>query len=84
MCGVGVGGTFTSPTRFLIQDRTAVQKSTLGQVMVVDGETKLGQSPRFRVDFDRFHDLKDLPPPSTLASLSKASPRSTIDVQMCL
>jgi hypothetical protein len=52
--------------------------------MVVDSETKPGETPSFRVDFDRFHDLKDLPPPSTVASHAEASPMPAIDVKMCL
>lgn len=52
--------------------------------MVVDGEPKPGEAPSFRVDFDKFHDLKDLPPPTTVASRAEASPMPTIDVKMCL
>jgi hypothetical protein len=53
-------------------------------VMVVDGETKPGEAPSFKVDFDRFHDVRDLPLPSSLMSPSKASPMPAIDVKMCL
>jgi hypothetical protein len=53
-----------------------------------------GEQPHFRVDFDRFHDTRDLPPPVAPASSGTtehemdggdaiASP-SLIDVNMCL
>ena len=57
-------------------------------VMKMDGRSADGK-PKFRVDFDKFHDVKDLPPVSasspggTLGQAEAGTP-ALIDVKMCL
>ena len=55
-------------------------------VMVLDGESKSGEPPRFKVDFERFHEIRDMPTAAEREALtpSRASPGAKVDVNMCL
>ena len=55
-------------------------------VMVLDGEVIPGEPPRFKVDFEQFHEVKNLPTVAGREALatSRASPGAKVDVNMCL
>ena len=61
-------------------------------VMIVDGEVEAGKAPKFKIDFDRFHEVRDLAPvpvvspggTATAAPALGAGSPSLIDVKMCL
>ena len=61
-------------------------------VMIVDGEVEPGKAPKFKIDFDRFHETRDLAPVPVVSpggtatatpALGAGSP-SLVDVKMCL
>ena len=54
--------------------------------MVLDGKVISGEPPRFKVDFEQFHEVKNLPTVAGREALtpSRASSGAKVDVNMCL